>query len=52
MTPTATVAGLFFAHPEARYFMIGHISDEQLLDYAARRHEPADTVRKFLNKNI
>jgi 5-methyltetrahydrofolate--homocysteine methyltransferase len=52
MTPTATVAGLYFAHPEARYFMIGHISDEQLHDYAARRHEPVETVRKFLNKNI
>ncbi|MDR2119597.1 MAG: methionine synthase [Tannerella sp.] len=52
MTPTATVAGLFFAHPEARYFMIGQISDEQLQDYAARRHMPVDTLRKFLSKNI
>jgi 5-methyltetrahydrofolate--homocysteine methyltransferase len=52
MTPTATVAGLYFAHPDARYFMIGQVSDEQLHDYAARRHEPVETVRKFLNKNI
>ncbi|MDR1408203.1 MAG: methionine synthase [Tannerella sp.] len=52
MTPTATVAGLFFACPRARYFMIGHISDEQLHDYAARRGEPVEEVRKFLAKNI
>ncbi|MDR1332277.1 MAG: methionine synthase [Tannerella sp.] len=52
MTPTATVAGLFFAHPAARYFMIGRISDEQLLDYAARCGTTADSVRKFLGKNI
>jgi 5-methyltetrahydrofolate--homocysteine methyltransferase len=52
MTPTASVAGLFFAHPQARYFMIGRISDEQLNDYAARRHESPQTVRRFLNRNL
>jgi 5-methyltetrahydrofolate--homocysteine methyltransferase len=52
MTPTATVAGFYFAHPEARYFMIGRITDEQLQDYAARRHESPDELRKFLSKNL
>ena len=52
MTPLASVAGLFFAHPQAQYFMIGHISDEQLHDYAVRRRIPAESLRKFLVKNI
>jgi 5-methyltetrahydrofolate--homocysteine methyltransferase len=52
MSPTATIAGFYFAHPQARYFMIGRITDEQFLDYAARRQESPDIIRKFLSKNI
>jgi len=50
MTPSASIAGLYFAHPQARYFMIGQISEEQLRDYAVRRNEPLDKIRKFLGK--
>ncbi|MDR3267694.1 MAG: methionine synthase [Tannerella sp.] len=52
MTPLATVAGFYFAHPQSRYFMIGRITDEQLTDYAARRRESPDVIRKFLSKNL
>ncbi|MDR2041234.1 MAG: methionine synthase [Tannerella sp.] len=52
MFPTASVAGFYFAHPDARYFMVGPITDEQLHDYAARRREDPETLRKFLQKNI
>ena len=52
MNPTATVAGLYFAHPAARYFMIGLISEEQFQDYATRQNEPLDKIRKFLGKQI
>ncbi|MDR3194496.1 MAG: methionine synthase [Tannerella sp.] len=52
MTPTASVAGFYFAHPEARYFLIGHITEEQLQDYAVRRHESPENLRKFLSRNI
>ena len=48
MAPSATVAGLYFAHPAARYFMIGSISEEQLQDYATRRRESIEKIRKFL----
>ena len=50
MTPSATIAGLYFAHPQARYFIIGRISDEQLRDYASRRVEPLEKICKFLGK--
>jgi 5-methyltetrahydrofolate--homocysteine methyltransferase len=37
MTPPASVAGFYFAHPEARYFGVGRIGADQIADYAARR---------------
>ena len=37
MTPTSAVSGLFFAHPEARYFAVGKISRDQVVDYAERK---------------
>lgn len=52
MYPTASVAGLYFAHPDAHYFMIGKITEEQLKDYAVRSHQLEDAVHKFLIKNI
>ncbi|MEY2771805.1 MAG: Methionine synthase, partial [Pseudomonadota bacterium] len=36
MTPAASVSGFYLAHPEARYFNVGHIGDDQLIDWAAR----------------
>jgi 5-methyltetrahydrofolate--homocysteine methyltransferase len=36
MTPTASVSGLYFAHPEARYFSVGRLQSDQVADYAAR----------------
>lgn len=36
MLPTASVSGLYFAHPEAKYFAVGRIGDDQLADYKRR----------------
>ncbi|MCD7936863.1 MAG: methionine synthase [Tannerellaceae bacterium] len=52
MHPTAAVSGLYIAHPEAHYFMIGTIGEDQLRDYAARRDLPEEEIRKVLNKNL
>ena len=49
MRPHASVSGLMLAHPQARYFSIGHVSEEQVQDYAQRRHLPADVLRKYMN---
>jgi 5-methyltetrahydrofolate--homocysteine methyltransferase len=38
MTPAASVAGFYLAHPEARYFAIGKIDRDQLEDWAQRSH--------------
>jgi cobalamin-dependent methionine synthase I len=48
MRPHASVSGLMFAHPKARYFDVGRIGDDQLADYARRRGLPADDLRRFL----
>lgn len=48
MCPHASVSGLMFAHPKARYFDVGRIGDDQLADYARRRGMPADDLRRFL----
>jgi 5-methyltetrahydrofolate--homocysteine methyltransferase len=36
MLPTASVSGLYFAHPDARYFSIGRLQSDQVVDYARR----------------
>ena len=52
MCPPASVSGLMLAHPEARYFSIGKIGEDQLADYARRRGLPVEVVRKFLAANL
>ena len=52
MKPHASVSGLMLAHPEARYFSVGKIADDQLTDYARRRSVPVSLIRKFLGGNI
>ena len=52
MHPHSSVCGLMFAHPAAKYFNLGKISDEQLKDYARRRNIPAEEIKKFLTKNL
>ena len=50
MIPHAAVSGLIFAHPQAQYFAIGPVSDEQLSDYARRRGTTLDDMRRFVPK--
>lgn len=48
MTPHASVSGLMFAHPQAKYFSIGDIGNDQMNDYARRRGLPMEMMKKFL----
>ncbi len=47
MIPHASVSGLMLAHPQARYFSVGAITDEQFADYAYRRGISVNEIRKF-----
>ena len=52
MYPTASVSGIYIAHPSSQYFMIGSIDEEQMRDYASRRNLTKEQARKLLSKNI
>ena len=52
MKPHASVSGLMLAHPKARYFDLGKIGEDQLVDYARRRGLPVEVLRKFLAANL
>ena len=52
MYPTASVSGLYLAHPASEYFMIGAIGEEQLKDYVSRRGLPEEQIRKLLVRNL
>jgi 5-methyltetrahydrofolate--homocysteine methyltransferase len=52
MTPAASVSGLYFASPEARYFMVGRIGADQVKDYAARTGLPVEDVERWLAPNL
>ncbi len=52
MWPAASVSGLYFAHPQARYFNVGMIGRDQVADYAARKHLPLAEVERWLGPNL
>jgi 5-methyltetrahydrofolate--homocysteine methyltransferase len=52
MLPAASVSGFFLAHPEARYFAVGKIGDDQVADLAARSGRPVDVLRRDLAPNL
>ena len=52
MTPTAAVAGLYFAHPQSRYFMVGKIGRDQVADYARRKAMTVAEVERWLRPNL
>ena len=49
MTPAASVSGFYLAHPEAAYFNVGKIGEDQLEDWAARSAQDAAMVRRSLS---
>ena len=52
MTPAASVSGLYFAHPAARYFSVGRIGEDQILSYARRKGQPIEEVERWLGSNL
>ncbi|WP_121197234.1 methionine synthase [Mucilaginibacter gracilis] len=52
MTPAASVSGFYFAHPQARYFGLGKISKDQVVDYAQRKGADLEVTERWLSPNI
>ncbi|MDE0739383.1 MAG: methionine synthase [Planctomycetota bacterium] len=52
MYPAAAVSGLYLGHPESRYFAVGRIDRDQVLDYAERKGLAPSEVEKWLAQNL
>lgn len=52
MFPNASVCGLYFAHPQSKYFMIGKIDENQFDDYARRSGNTTEVLHKWMAANL
>lgn len=52
MTPTAAVSGLYFSHPESRYFGVGRIGRDQVIDYARRKGMALAETERWLAPSL
>jgi 5-methyltetrahydrofolate--homocysteine methyltransferase len=52
MWPGSSVSGLYFAHPESRYFSLGKIDRDQVADYAERKGMSVSEVERWLGQNL
>jgi len=52
MTPAASVSGLYFAHPRAKYFTVGRVGEDQIASYARRKGQSIEQVERWLTPNL
>jgi 5-methyltetrahydrofolate--homocysteine methyltransferase len=52
MWPGSSVSGLYFAHPESRYFSLGKIGRDQVADYSERKEMSVPEVERWLGQNL
>jgi len=52
MWPGSSVSGLYFAHPEARYFSLGKIDRDQVADYSQRKGMSVVQIERWLGQNL
>ncbi len=52
MMPAASVSGWYFSNPESKYFSLGKIQKDQLVDYAGRKNISISMAEKILNQNL
>ena len=52
MTPAASVSGFYFSHPDAQYFNVGRIGEDQLQDIAARSGRSDAELRRSLSPSL
>jgi 5-methyltetrahydrofolate--homocysteine methyltransferase len=51
-TPAASVSGLYFGHPQARYFSVGRVGRDQVVDYAERKGVAVAEAERWLRQNL
>ncbi|SMO36181.1 methionine synthase [Gracilimonas mengyeensis] len=52
MYPASSVSGIYFSHPQSRYFRVGNLGEDQITDYAQRKSSAKEKVEKWLSSNL
>ena len=52
MLPAASVCGYYFAHPQAEYFVLGPVLEDQAKDYARRKNCSVEAISTLLPSNF
>ncbi|MCY4644230.1 MAG: methionine synthase [Bacteriovoracales bacterium] len=52
MNPASSISGYYFSHPKARYFHVGKIGQDQLIEYAKRKGQSVEETAKWLAPNL
>ena len=52
MWPGAAVSGLYFSHPESRYFAVNKITKDQVEHYAKLKGESVENIERWLSPNL
>jgi len=52
MTPAASVSGLYVMRPQARYFTVGRLGEDQIASYARRKGQSVEQVERWLTSNL
>jgi len=52
MTPAASVSGFYIAHPEAKYFNVGKVGEDQVHDLAQRSGVAVNDLQRLLAPNL
>ena len=52
MYPNSSVSGYYFSHPKSKYFSVGKVKEDQVIDYAKRKGMTINEVEKWLQSNI
>jgi 5-methyltetrahydrofolate--homocysteine methyltransferase len=52
MYPASSVSGWYFSHPESKYFGLGKIAKDQVVEYAKRKNMPLEDIERWLAPNL
>jgi 5-methyltetrahydrofolate--homocysteine methyltransferase len=52
MIPAASVSGLYFAHPQAKYFTVGRLGEDQIASYARRKGQSIEQIERWVGPNL
>lgn len=52
MYPASSVSGMYYSHPQSKYFGLGNVSKDQIIDYCTRKHISMEIAEKWLSPNL